>query len=149
MILRPTLTFRWIYPVMFLAIAGGELLVAYDQLVRREDVLGALILSASAMVFIAAAVLARTAYIRVDDSTIVIGPKVFQLGRKVIPPTFDRREVARIKMTPSPVTKLTLLLRPDGSTLWTTAGTLWGRDGLKSLADYLGVPFEGWRSSRT
>lgn len=149
MTLRPTRTFRWVYPIFFAALAGGELTSAIQDVLRGENPGAALILSASAAVFIAVAALVRTAYIRVDDSKIVFGPKVIRIGRRVLPPTFNRAEVAGIRATPSPFTRRTLLLRPDGSTLWSMAGTLWGRDGLQLLADYLGVPFDGWAPVRT
>jgi hypothetical protein len=147
--LRPTRLFRWVYPIFFVALAGGELTSASQDVLRGENVGAALILSASAAVFIAAAAVVRAAYIRVDDSRIVFGPKVLRFGGRVLPPTFNRREVAGIRATPSPFTRRTLLLRPDGSTLWSMPGTLWGRDGLQLLADYLGVPFDGWSPART
>ena len=34
-------------------------------------------------------------------------------------------------------------LLTDGSTVQSIPGSMWGRAGLQSLADYLGIPFEG------
>jgi hypothetical protein len=90
--------------------------------------------------WIALAVFGRTFYIQVDDSTITFGPSLtaFAARRNII----DRREVVLIRATHSPLTRRSLFLRSDGSTLRGTPGLLWGRDGLQTLADYLGVPLE-------
>jgi hypothetical protein len=40
------------------------------------------------------------------------------------------------------MTRITLFLRSDGSTVTSTSGYFWGRDGLQRLADFLGVPLE-------
>jgi len=133
---RPIFTFRWAFPIVLLAAAAGELLGAYQNLIHQE-IGGVWFLGGGAVLWIALALFCLTAYIRVDDSRIVFGPKVLHR-------TFDRREVAGIRATASPMTRRTFLLRSDGSTLWGTAGFFWGRDGLQSLANYLGVPFEGW-----
>ena len=111
---------------------------AYQQFLTGRDQGTAWFLLAVSLVFIGVAVFARSAYIEVDDSRIVFGPKVLRR-------TFDRREVARIStVSASLISRRTLLLRPDGSVLWSMPGSFWGRDGLQSLANYLGVPYEGW-----
>jgi hypothetical protein len=89
---------------------------------------------------IAVACFPRIAYIHVDDSTITVGPSLTPLAARRN--TFNRREVALIRATNSPLTRRTLFLRTDGSTVSSTQGLFWGRDGLQSLADYLGVPLE-------
>ena len=134
--LRPTLTFRWVGPLMFLAFAIGLSWSAYQSLMSQRSA-DAVFPGILAVGCLGVVVLSRSTYIRVDQSTIVFGPTLFGLK------TFDRRQVAAIRATPSPTTRRTVFLRPDGSTLWSTAGFLWGRAGLQSLADYLGVPFEG------
>ena len=141
MTLRPSRFYLWIGPIICLAVAGVFLSIAYQSLVHRGPG-EAWLVAAFDGGMIAVAVLARKVYIRADDSTLTFGPKLPLPIRR----TFDRREVARIRATPSPITRRTLFLRSDGSTLWSTSGFFWGRDGLQSLADYLGVPFEGWGS---
>ena len=94
----------------------------------------------AAACMVAVAVWAPKAYILVDDSTITFGPALTSFAARRN--TFNRREVARIRATNSPITRNTLFLRSDGSTLCSTPGFFWGRDGLQSLADYLGVPPE-------
>jgi hypothetical protein len=139
--LRPSRFYRWAAPVIFLAVASAFLLTAYQNLVRGG--LGdAWLVGVLGAFMIAVAVFSRSAYIRVDDSAIVFGPKL--LSRS----SYPRREVALIRATYSPFTRRTLFLRSDGSRLYSTSGLLWGRDGLRSLADYLGVPYEGWGSTR-
>ena len=86
---------------------------------------------------ITVAVVVPKSYIRVDDSAIIFGPKL--LARK----SYDRREVARIRMSHSPLMRSALFLRSDGSILCSTPGAFWGREGMQRLADYLGVPLEG------
>ena len=138
MILRPTFTVRWIAPVLFLAGAGASLVGVYQQVTSGQFGGVAIFLGAFALVLIGAAVFVRTAYIEVDDSRIIFGPRILHR-------TFNRRDVARIRTVAfSPSSRRTLLLRADGSTLWSLPGSFWGRAGLQSLADYLGVPFEGW-----
>jgi hypothetical protein len=133
--IRPSHFNLWVAPIIFLAVAGAFLTGAYQNLVHHE--LGdAWLLGASAVVLIAFAVWGRKAYIRVDDSAIVFGPKL--LARN----SYDRREVASIRMSRSPLTRSTLFLRSDGSMLCSTPGLFWGRDGLQRLADFLGVPLE-------
>jgi len=140
--LRPNRFYHWAAPIICLAIAGAFLSSAYQEYVRGG--LGnAWFIGAFGVLMIALAVFSRTVYIRVDDSTIIFGPKL--LARS----SFDRREVARIWASQSPLTRRTLFLRSDGSTLYSTSGLLWGGAGLQSLADYLGVPFEGWGSTPT
>jgi hypothetical protein len=136
---KPTRFVRWVTPIIFLVIAGVFLSTTYQNFVQGG--LGnSWLIGTVSLITIGLAPLSRSAYIRVDDSTIVFGPKL--PGRR----TFDRREVARIVATPSPFSKRTLFLRSDGSTMWSTPGFAWGRASLQSLADYLGVPFEGWSS---
>jgi hypothetical protein len=135
--LKPNRTMRWFAPVVFLALGVGMMSSAYQNLIHGG--FGqAWSMGVFAVFWIAFAFLVRTPYIRVDDSVIVFGPNL--PGRR----RFDRREVARIRSTYTPLTRRTVFLRSDGSTLWSTPGFFWGHDGLQSLADYLGVPFEGW-----
>jgi hypothetical protein len=121
---------------------ASAMATAYQNLVHRGPG-DAWLVGALGVLMIALAVFSRTAYIRVDDSAIIFEPKL--LSRS----SYDRREVARIRASLSPLTRRTLVLRSDGSTLRSTSGLLWGGDGLQSLADYLGVPFEGWGSTPT
>jgi hypothetical protein len=142
MILRPTLWVQWGVPIIFLVMAGAFLSNAYHNYVRGglgNSWFGA----AMGLVAIGLAFLSRTGYIRVDDSTIFFGPNL--PGRR----RFPRQEVALIKASYSPMSRRTMFLRSDGSTLWSTPGFAWGQEGLRSLASYLGVPFEGWGSTPT
>jgi hypothetical protein len=134
--IRPIRTFRWGYPVFFLVVAGGLLWADYENAIYRGPSTASLIVFL-AVLSVAFAAFFGSAYIRVDDSSIVFGPGL--LGRR-----FNRLDVARIRAARRTITRRTVLLRSDGSTLWSTAGSIWGREGLQSLADYLGVPFEGW-----
>lgn len=135
MTIRPSRFNLWVAPIIFLAVAAALLSSAYQNLVQHG--LGeAWFVGAFGVGWIAFAFLTRSAYIRVDNSAIIFGPKL--LARS----SYDRREVARIRATHSPITRLTLFLRSDGTTLYSTPGLLWGRDGLQTLADYLGVPLE-------
>lgn|SRR5487761_118925 len=140
MTLRPNRFYRWVAPIIGIAVAAAFLVGAYHYLVRHE-VGDALLVGACGVGAIALGVWGRIAYIRVDDSAIIFGPK----GRRRS--SYDRRQVARLRATHSPFTRRTLFLRSDGSTLYSTPGFFWGRDGLQSLADYLRVPFEGWGSA--
>jgi len=118
-------------------VAGAELAgAAYQILVQQRELGVAWFLGASALFWIALVVGAQKSYIQVDDSAIIFGPKL--LSRR----SFDRREVARIRASHSPLTRRTLFLRSDGSTLYSTPGVFWCRDGLQRLADYLGVLLE-------
>jgi hypothetical protein len=128
-------------------VAGVFLWVDYQMLAQQglgdPWVLGvgvAAFIGLAAGCMVAVAVLAPRAYIRVDDSTITFGPSLTSLAGRHN--AFNRREVARIKATHSPLMRDTLFLRSDGSTLCSTAGSFWGRDGMQRLADYLGVPLE-------
>jgi len=137
----------WVVPVVALAVAVVFLWVDYEMLAQQglgdPWLLGvgvAAFIGLAAACMIAVAVWAPKAYIRVDDQTITFGPSLTSFaGRRN---TFNRQEVARIRSGPSPVTRNTLFLRSDGSTLCSTPGLFWGRDGLQRLADYLGVPLE-------
>jgi hypothetical protein len=133
--IRPSRFNRWGVPIICLVVAGAFLATAYYNLVHRGFG-DAWFVGVFGVGMIAAAFFGPNAYLRVDDSTIIFGPRL--LRRR----TFDRREVARIRASHSPFTRLTLFLRSDGSTLCSTPGLFWGRDGLQSLADYLGVPLE-------
>ncbi|HEY8687007.1 MAG TPA: hypothetical protein VIO57_15510 [Chloroflexota bacterium] len=97
-----------------------------------------LVLLAAVLIFVA--IWSRKAYIRVDDSTITFGPSLTSFAARRN--TFNRREVALIRATRSPMTQITVFLRSDGSRLTGTSGYFWGRDGLQRLADFLGVPLE-------
>jgi len=145
MTLRPTRTYRWAYPVLFVGVACFMLWSAIQSLIHGTppDAVPWWFPGILAAFLIGIAALFRKIYIRVGDSTIVFGPNF--LGRR----TFDRREVARIRGSSSPLSNRTVFLRSDGSTLWSTAGLLWGRAGLQSLADYLGVPLDGAESIRS
>ncbi len=154
MTLRPSRANVRVVPILALAVAGVFLWVDYQMLVQQglgdpwlvgAGVAALIVLAAACMV--AVAVWAPKAYILVDDSTITFGPALTSFAARRN--TFNRREVARIRATNSPITRNTLFLRSDGSTLCSTPGFFWGRDGLQSLADYLGVPFEGWGSALT
>lgn len=137
MVLRPTFTFRWAYPALFLALGVGAIWGAYDQVRTGGDVAVSWFLVVISVLFIGGAVIFRLAYIRVDESSIVLGA----VPRR----SFDRREVARIvTASGSAFSRRTMLLRSDGSIVWGIAGSVWGRAGLQSLANYLNVPFEGW-----
>ena len=137
MTLRPNRFNLWSTSILLLVVAGGELGgAAYQILVLQRELGVAWFLGASALFWIALVVGAQKVYIQVNDSTIIFGPRL--PGRR----TFDRREVARIRASHSPLTRRTLFLRSDGSTLYSTPGVMWGRDGLQKLADYLGVPLE-------
>jgi len=138
--LRPTSFNLWVAPILCLAIAGVFLWGGYQMVVQQglgDAAAGVAAIALAVMSLIAVAVLAPKAYIRADDSAIIFGPKFLARNRYV------RREVARMRMSHSPLTRITLFLRSDGSVLCSTAGAFWGRDGLQRLADYLGVPFEG------
>jgi CDP-diglyceride synthetase len=145
--LRPSRFNRWVLPAIALAIAGGLLVGGYEMLVHPApgetwlDSLGGVVAIALAVAaLIVVAVVTSKAYIRVDDSTITFGPPLTASAARRN--SFSRREVARIRATRSPMTRITLFLRSDGSTLTSTSGYFWGQDGLQKLADYLGVPFE-------
>jgi hypothetical protein len=147
MTLRPTRFNRSVAPIILLAIAGVFLVGGYEMLVHQGpgetwlDSAGGMVAFAFGVVCcIAVAVLAPKAYIRVDDSTITFGPALTAFAARRS--SFNRREVALIRTTHSPMTRITLFLRSDGSTLTSTSGYFWGRDGLQRLADYLGVPLE-------
>jgi hypothetical protein len=141
-ILKPSLWVQWGVPIIFLVMAAAFLSNAYQNYVQGG--LGESWFSAAkGLIALCLVSLSRATYIRVDDSTIFFGPNL--PGRR----SFPRGEVAVIRATYSPMTRRTLFLRSNGSTLWSTPGFAWGKDGLQSLADYLGVPFEGWRSTPT
>lgn len=154
MTLGPSRFNLWVAPLICLALAGFFLWGGYQMLVHQglgdpwlAGVGGVAAIGLVVASLIAVAVLSRRAYIRVDDSTITFGPSLTSFAARRN--TFNRREVARIRATHSPLTRITLFLRSDGSKLNSTPGVFWGRDGLQSLADYLGVPFEGWGSTPT
>ncbi len=137
--MRPSRFYQWVAPFIFGAVGIFVLLSAYQNLVHGG--LGdAWLIGAMGLFWIALAVFGRDAYIQVDDSTITFGSSLtsFARRRNVI----SRRDVALIRAIHSPWTRRTLFLRSDGSTLRGTPGLLWGRDGLQSLANYLGVPLE-------
>jgi len=134
--LRPNRSNLWA-SIFLLVVAGGELWGAgYQILVIQREPGVAWFLGASAVFLIALVVGSQNAYIQVDDSAISFGPRL--PGRR----SFDRREVAGIRASHSPLTRRTLFLRSDGSTLYSTPGLMWGRDGMQRLADYLGVPLQ-------
>jgi hypothetical protein len=135
--LRPSRFNLWVTSIFLLVVAGGELAgAAYQILVLQREPGVAWFLGASALFWIALVVGAQKVCIQVDDSAIIFGPQL--LRRR----SFDRREVVRIRASHSPLTRRTLFLRSDGSTLYSTPGVMWGRDGLQRLADYLGVPLQ-------
>lgn len=135
--LRPSRINLWVTSVFLLVVAGGELGgAAYQILVLQRELGVAWFLGAGALFCIALVVGAQETYIQVNDSAITFGPKL--PGRR----SFDRREVARIRASHSPLTRRTVFLRSDGSTLYSTPGVMWGRAGLQRLADYLGVPLD-------
>ena len=137
MTLRPCRIRLWANTIFFLLVAGGELWgAAYQILVLQRELGVAWFLGASALFWTALVVGAHKTYIRVDDSAITFGPQLFRRR------TFDRRQVARIRASHSPLTRRTFFLRSDGSKVYSTPGVIWGRDGLQRLADYLGVPLQ-------
>lgn len=147
MTLRPNRFNRWVLPAFALAIAGGLLVVGYQILVHPapgetwlDSAGGVFAIALAVAALIVVAVVASKAYIRVDDSNITFGPSLTASAARRN--SVSRREVARIRATRSPMTRITLFLRSDGSTLTSASGYFWGRDALQRLADYLGVPFE-------
>lgn len=114
---------------------GGYNIVVHQEL--GDAVAGVVSIGLVVVCLIAVAVVAPKSYIRVDDSTITFGPKLVRLI------SYDRREVARIRMSHSPLMRSALFLRSDGSILRSTPGSFWGREGMQRLANYLGVPLEG------
>src|SRR5579859_4007934 len=132
----------WVVPILAVALAGAFLWLDYQMLARQGlgdpwlvGVAGAAMIAFLAAVLIFVAIWGRKAYIRVDGSTITFGPSLTSSAARRN--TFNRHEVARIRATHSPLTRITLFLRSDGSTLSSTPGLFWGRDGLQRLADYL------------
>ncbi len=124
---------------MLLALAGFMLWDAFHSLIQGTppDAVPWWFPGVFAVLLIGVAASFRTIYIRVDDSTIAFGPN--PLGRR----TFDRRQVARMRGSRWPLTQGTVVfLRSDGSKLYSTNGSLWGRTGVQSLANYLGVPLD-------
>ena len=147
MTLRPSRFNRSVAPIILLAIAGVLLIGGYQILVHPgpgetwlDSAGGVGAIAFGVVCCIAVAVLAPRAYIRVDDSTITFGPSLTSFAARQS--SFNRREVALIRATHSPMTRITLFLRSDGSTVASTSGYFWGRDGLQRLADFLGVPLE-------
>jgi hypothetical protein len=147
MTLAPTRFNRSVAPIILLAIAGVLLIGGYQILVHPgpgetwlDSAGGVGAIAFGVVCCIAVAVLAPRAYIRVDDSTITFGPSLTSFAARQS--SFNRREVALIRATHSPMTRITLFLRSDGSTVASTSGYFWGRDGLQRLADFLGVPLE-------
>ncbi len=119
---------------MAFAIGGLFLLgVVQDVVVHHEtpSAFGLVV----ALVFIAVRVINWSSYIRVDDTSVVLGSVLAH--RRC-----DRHELARITVRVSafPSDRFTRFVRSDGSVALTTSAFLWGRSQLESLADYLGVP---------
>ena len=139
MTIRPSRFTRWGAPIVSLALAGAFLSSAYENLVHRGFG-DAWFVGAFGVGMIAVAFFVPNAYIRVDDSTITFGPNLTALAARRN--LFNRRDVALMRATHSPFTRLTLFLRSDGSKVYSTPGLFWGRDALQKLADYLGVPLE-------
>ena len=147
MTLAPTRFNRSVAPIILLAIAAVLLVGGYQILVHpgpgetwRDSAGGVVAIAFGVVCCIVVAVVASKAYIRVDDSTITFGPALTALAARQN--SFNRGEVALIRATHSPMTRITLFLRSDGSTVTSTSGYFWGRDGLQRLADFLGVPLE-------
>jgi hypothetical protein len=145
--LRPSPFNLWVVPIIALAGAGFLLWGGHQMLVQQGlgdpwlvGAGGVVAIVLCVVALVAVAVGARKAYIRVDDSTITFGPSLTAFAARRN--SFNRREVVAIRATRSPMTRLTLFLRSDGSTVNSTPGYFWGRDGLQRLADYLGVPLE-------
>jgi hypothetical protein len=91
-----------------------------------------------AVPFVSAAILLnRAIYIRVNGSAIMFSPTRF--GHR----EFPRQDLARIQGVSSGLYGRVAFLRTDGSTVQSIPGSMWGRAGLQSLADYLGIPFDG------
>ncbi len=147
MTIGPSRSNLWVVPIIALATAGLFLWLGSQMLVQQGlgdpwfiGVFAYFMIALSAAVLIFVAIWSRKAYIRVDDSTITFGPSLTSFAARRN--TFSRTEVALIRATHSPMTRITLFLRSDGSILTTASGYFWGRDGLQRLADYLGVPLE-------
>jgi len=147
MTIRPTRFNRSVAPIMLLAIAGVFLIGGYQILVHPgpgeawlDSAGGVVAIAFGVVCCIVVAVVASKAYIRVDDSTITFGPALTAFAARRN--SFNRHEVALIRAAHSPMTRITLFLRSDGSTVTSTSGYFWGRDGMQRLADFLGVPLE-------
>jgi hypothetical protein len=147
MTLSPTRFIRSVAPIVLFAIAGVLLVGGYEMLVHQgpgetwvDSAGGVVAIAFGVLCCVVVAVVAPKAYIRVDDSTITFGPALTAFAARQN--SFNRREVALIRATHSPITRITLFLRADGSTVTSTSGYFWGRDGMQRLADFLGVPLE-------
>jgi hypothetical protein len=126
---RPIPSYRWVAPLIFIAIGG---LFLWNAVQNLRDLW---FLAAMALVCIAIGVLSWSQYIQVDDSSITVGSSVFRRQ-------YDRREVALIRASGSPWTNLTRFKRSDGSAVFSVSGVVWGQDRLQMIANHLGVPLE-------
>ena len=140
MTLWPTRTYRWAYPILFVALAVGAFWVALRALINGTpaDSVPWWFPLIFAVAFVELAIwLNRGFYIRVNDSTIMFSPTRFGHGE------FTRQDLARIQGVSYGLDGRAVFLRADGSTVQSIPGMVWGRAGLQSLADYLGIPFDG------
>jgi hypothetical protein len=133
MTIRPTPFARWGAPLLLVAIGGVFSWTGVQNLpgglaqTWAPFALGALAVAIGA--------LSMSLYIQVDDSAIFTGTI---LTRR----RYGRQDIARIRASQSPGTRLTFFVRSDGSEVLFTSGYLWGRERLSLLATYLGVPLD-------
>jgi uncharacterized protein (DUF58 family) len=133
MTIRPTPAGRWGTFVAMLAIGG---LAIWSGVLNLHGGLDqAWPLFAFGIASVAFGAFSTTLFISATDSTIVSGTL---LTRRL----FERRNVIRIRASHSPATRLTFLVRPDGSEVLLTSAYLWGQERLGALAEYLGVPLD-------
>lgn len=130
---------RWGVSLASIAIGGLVLLGPIQAIVGHRaspnptDAGFALVFMVAGVIFIVVGVIDWSSYIRVDDTSIVLGSV---LTRR----RCDRHDIAGITVNTAWRDRSTRFIRSDGSVALTTSGLLWGRARLKSLADYLGVP---------
>jgi hypothetical protein len=132
LILRPTWSARLSFSLFFFAVAALFLgLGIRDSITRGSDLWFPAVF---ALTLVAVGVIAWSASIQADDTTIVVR---FGLTRR-----YERREVAGIGIGGLSISRgrPVRFLRSDGSVLFTTIAYMWGNDQLQALATYLGVP---------
>jgi hypothetical protein len=133
MTIRPTPFGRWGAPAVLAAASG--LFLWNGVLNLGGGIAQAWLFFAIGLGAVAVAALATTLYISADDSSVVYGTI---LTRR----RFQRRDLAGIRASHSPATRLTFFVRRDGSEVLLTSGYLWGQERLSGLAAYLGVPLD-------
>lgn len=133
MTIRPTPFSRWGAPAVLAAAGVVFLWTGIRNL--AGGFAQAWLPFAIGLVVVAVAALATTLYISADDSAVVYGTI---LTRR----RFERQDLARIRASHSPATRLTFFVRRDGSEVFLTSGYLWGQERLSVLAAYLGVSLD-------